>query len=101
MGSFRRPREFTRPRAFNPLDLEVLDRIYEAAWEKVKTRDLYRDTSKDEERKQALRRMLFVLARPGEVDFDVLYDRLLTNVPEPWVKPPIRRRRSSPPEVGA
>jgi hypothetical protein len=42
MGSFRRPRVFT------PLDLEVLDRVYEAAWEQVKARDLYRDTSKDQ-----------------------------------------------------
>jgi hypothetical protein len=93
MGSFRRPRVFT------PLDLEVLDRVYEAAWEQLKARDLYRDTSKDEERKQALRRMLFVLAQPGEVD--VLYDRLLTNIPEPRVKLPVKRHRSTPPEVGA
>lgn len=45
--------------------------------------------------------MLFVLAQPGEVDFDVLYDRLLTNTPEPWVKLPVKRHRRTPPEVGA
>jgi hypothetical protein len=91
---------FRRPRAFTPLDLEVLDRVFEAAWERVKARDLFRDTNKDEARKQALRRLLFVLAQPGKVDFDVVYDRLMTNIPEPWAAPPVKRR-SSPPEVGA
>jgi hypothetical protein len=92
MGSFKRPRVFT------PLDLEVLDRVFEAAWEHVKSRDLFRDTSKDEERKQTLRRLLFVLAQPGKVDFDLLYDRLLTNIPEPWANLPVGKHRRS--EVG-
>ena len=89
MGSYK------RPHAFRPIDLEVIDRVYEVAWETIKAQDLFRDTNADEERKQRLRRMLFVLAKPGNVDFDQLCDQVLTNVVEPWSVPP-RKRRSPP-----
>jgi hypothetical protein len=31
---------------FKPLDLEILDRVYEAAWAHIEARDLYRDPQK-------------------------------------------------------
>jgi hypothetical protein len=90
-----------KPRVYNPLDLEIIDYVYEVAWEQVKARDLFRDTSRDEERKLRLRRLIFVLAKPGKVDFDTLCDRVMANLTEPWAIPQPRRRRSSTPEVGA
>ena len=35
------------PRAFHPLDLEIMDRVYEAAWAALEARDPFRDTDKD------------------------------------------------------
>jgi hypothetical protein len=87
------------PRAFRPLDLEIIDRVYDVAWETIKAHDLYRDTAMDEKRKQRLRRMLFIFAKPGNVDFDQLCDQVLTNLTEPWAMPP--RKRRSPPKVSA
>jgi hypothetical protein len=81
MGSFRRSHSF-----FDPLDLEIIDRVYEAAWAKIEGDYLSRDRSRDDERQKALRRWLFVLAaRP--FDFDTLYDRVVASVPKNWVVP--------------
>ena len=44
MGSFK------HPHAFDPLDLEIIDRVYEAAWAQVEARDPSRDRQKDGER---------------------------------------------------
>ena len=38
MGSFK------RHRAFDPLDLEIIDRVYEAAWAQLEAREIDRDT---------------------------------------------------------
>ena len=89
------------PLVFDPLDLELIDRVYEVAWEHVKARDLFCDPSQDEERKQALRKMIFTLAPPGHVDFDTLCELVLLNIPEPRsrAKPPSAKRRRSPPGI--
>ena len=79
MGSFK------DPRAFQPLDLEIIDRVYEAAWVQIEARDPFRDRSKDGERQDALRRRLFALVTPGWVDFDTLCGRVLVNMPENWI----------------
>ena len=47
MGSFR------QPHTFDPLDLEIIDRVYEAAWAQIEVRYLCRDTSRDDERQKA------------------------------------------------
>jgi hypothetical protein len=84
------------------MDLYVLDRVYDVAWEQVKARDIFRDQSQDGERKQALRNMIVALAQPGRVDFDKLCDLVLANIPEPrTAKPPPKKRRQSPPGLGA
>jgi hypothetical protein len=36
--------------SFKPLDLEILDRVYEAAWAALQALDPFRDTDKDGER---------------------------------------------------
>src|SRR5262245_58488013 len=71
MGSLR------RNRAFDPLDLEIIDRAYEAAWAQVEA-DIFRDIAKDDERKTALRQWVFILAGSHPVDFDTLSDSALS-----------------------
>jgi hypothetical protein len=91
MGSYK------HPDAFRPIDLEVIDRVFEVAWETIKAQDLYRDAKLDEERKQRLRRLLFIFAKPNNVDFDELCDQVLTDLTEPWIVPSSKRRS---PKVG-
>jgi hypothetical protein len=78
MGSVR------RPHAFDPLDLEIIDQVYEASWAQIEARYFRRDTSRDDERQKALRRWLFILAESGPVDFDTLYDKVVTSLPKNW-----------------
>jgi len=93
MGSFR------RDRVFDPTDLEIIDRVYEAAWARVET-DIFRDIAKDDERKTALRQWAFILAGRHPVDFDTLYEKLETVIPKPWITAPTKNLRGSPPQVG-
>jgi hypothetical protein len=65
---------------FNPLDLEVLDRVYEAAWAHIEARDLYRDSEKDGAREDALRKTVFTVSGTGPVDFDTLCDKVLASL---------------------
>jgi hypothetical protein len=93
---------FKRKRAFDPLDLEIIDRVYEVAWAQIEARDFYRDTSKDDERKEALRKWVFAVADSGPVEYDDLYEKLTTSIPKPWVKPPTKKApRGSSSQVGS
>ena len=91
---------FRRDRVFDPLDLEIIEHVYEAAWARVEA-DILRDTRKDDERKTALRQWVFVLAGTDPVDFDTLFEKLNTIIPKPWITPPIKKSRGSPPQLGA
>ena len=75
-----------RNRRFNPLDLEIINRAYEAAWARVET-DICRDTAKDVERKTVLRHWAFVLADTHPVNFDALSTQLKSMIPKPWITP--------------
>ena len=55
MGSFKS--------AFDPLDLEIIDRVYEVAWAHVQARHPNRDTVSDGERQEVLRKKIFGVAR--------------------------------------
>jgi hypothetical protein len=68
---------FKRPRAFDPLDLEIIDRVYEAVWAQIEAREIDRDSERDPERQQTLREQVFAIAGMGPVDFDVLYERVM------------------------
>ena len=70
--------------SFKPLDLEILDRVYEAAWAALQARDPFRDTDKDGERQESLRKLVFDNTGTGRVDFDILCDRVLASMPENW-----------------
>jgi len=43
MGSFK------RPRVFQPLDLEIMDRVYETVWVHLEACEPFRDRQKDGE----------------------------------------------------
>ena len=96
MGSFH-------PRAFHPLDLEIIDRVYEAAWAQVEAREHFRDRENDSERQEALRKLVMDQAGTGKVDFDTLFQKVVT---ESWLfftAPGSRTKTGSggSPEVGA
>ena len=82
---------FKRPHAFDPLDLEIIDLVYEVAWEQVSARQPSHDTAEDEERQASLRKRVFALAGDGGVDFDTLLDRVLASLPQPLRSPPTDR----------
>jgi len=65
---------------FNPLDLEIIDRVYDAAWAHIEARDLYRDPRKEGAREDALRKTVFTVAGTGPVDFDTLCDKVLAGL---------------------
>ena len=68
---------------FQPLDLEIMDFVYEAAWAALEARRPFRDTQNDDVRKSALRKRVINCAAEGTVEFDALYDRVVATVPEP------------------
>ena len=87
MGSFK------QPSAFDPLDLEIIDRVYEAVWAQLEAREPFRDREKDGERGKALRKLVFAFARSGKIDFDALCDQVLANMPVTSPVPPSKRGR--------
>ena len=87
MGSFKS--------VFDPLDLEIMDRVYEVAWAHVQAREPSRNTASDGARQEALRRKIFGVARiagPGHIDFDTLTEVVLATIseqPEPERSPSV------------
>lgn len=73
MGSFK------HPRVFDPLDLEIIDKVYEAAWAQIESRDLGRDMTLDQELRETLRKQVFACASSGRVDFDTLYESVIAH----------------------
>ena len=77
---------FNRNRVFDPLDLEIIDRVYEAAWAQIEAREPVRDEQRDGERQEGLRKLIFAVASTSHlgagnhVDFDNLCDRVLENI---------------------
>jgi hypothetical protein len=90
MGSFK------HSCAFDPLDLEIIDRVYEAAWAKLEACEPFRDSERDLERQEALRKQIMACATHGHVDFDDLCEKVLATLPHPKSKKP-----PSSPEVSA
>ena len=77
---------FARPRVFDPLDLQIIDLVYAAAWAQLEARDPFRDITKDPKRQEVLRKKVFAVATPGAIEFDDLLDKVLAILPETWVK---------------
>ena len=62
------------PRVFDPLDLEIIDRVYEAACARYEAQ-MPPSRPKDELRK-SLRKQVMICAASGNVDFDSLYEQV-------------------------
>jgi hypothetical protein len=70
---------------YDPLDLEILDRVYEAAWARIEATEPRRDFAQDEHRQKALRHLVFTLAGGHPVDFDALLEKI-DAIPGSWLK---------------
>ena len=64
-------------RVFDPLDLEIIDRVYDAALAQLEARSLSHDGDRDEDLKEALRKRVMICASIGQFDFDTLYERVV------------------------
>jgi hypothetical protein len=72
---------------FDPLDLEIIDRVYEAAWAQVEAREPSRDRAADPERQEALPKLVFAFAdtkRGSQINFDSLYELVAANIDKAW-----------------
>lgn len=86
MGSYK------HPQVFGPLDLEIIDRVYDAAWAELEAREPFRDRERDEERRDELRKLIMDSTGTGRVEFDALRARVLANMPR-------KRSFSTPPHA--
>ena len=86
MGSYKR--------VFDPLDLEIIDLVYEAALAQVAARDPLSDPIKEVERQEALKKLVFAVAQPGSVEFDHLLDKVIEYASELLVSPATSRAAS-------
>jgi hypothetical protein len=86
MGSYK------HPQVFGPLDLEIIDRVYGAAWADLEAREPFRDRERDDERREELRKLIMDSTGTGRVEFDALYARVLANMPR-------KRSFSTPPHA--
>jgi hypothetical protein len=66
----------------DPLDLEIIDRVYEVASAHIEARNLYRETDNGVEEKEAPRKRVFGLSRQRPIDLDSFCDSLLASLPE-------------------
>lgn len=65
--------------AFDPLDLEIIDRVYEVACAHIEARNLC-EPQKCAEEEDYVRQWVFALAGVGSFDFDSLCDKVLANI---------------------
>jgi hypothetical protein len=86
MGSYK------HPQVFGPLDLEIIDRVYDAAWAELEAREPFRDRERDDQRRAELRKLIMDSTGTGRVEFDALCARVLANMPR-------KRSFSTPPHA--
>ena len=78
---------------FKPFELEIIDRVYEAAWAQILARHPGRELENDTGRQEALRKRLFILADRRPIEFDTLRERALVSMPETLMSDPITNGR--------
>lgn len=72
-------------RAFDPVDLEIIERAFEGALAELSTLSPLSDPTQLEARKEALRRRAFVAARDGKTNTEALQQRILRGMIEYWL----------------
>jgi hypothetical protein len=95
VGSFYPPRG-----SFDPLDLDIIERVYEDALLHIHSFDPLRDRQHDAEREAFLRRRVFALAKTHPVEYDALLHKVLRGF-EVWTVIPLyaakkKRRKNHP-----
>jgi hypothetical protein len=63
-----------RPRVFGPLDLEIIDRVYEAACARFEAQ--VPPSRPRDELRESLRKRVMTCAASGTFDFDSLYEKV-------------------------
>src|SRR5262245_14333211 len=66
-------------RIFDPLDLEIIDHVYKAAWAQLETRVAFRDRVHDSERRDELRKLVMNNTGTDKIEFDALYERVVAH----------------------
>jgi hypothetical protein len=67
---------------FDPLDLEIIDRVYEAALAQLEAQRKLHDREVNERVRDGLRKRVMACADAGQFDFDTLYNRVVGQVAE-------------------
>jgi hypothetical protein len=80
---------------FDPLERAILDSVYEAAWVALAEVDPPNNREKEAERKANLRQRVVSVARPGAVEFDALYQRVLSGYDASIITPLVVRKTRS------
>ena len=65
---------------FDPLDLEIVERVYEVGCAYLAARDLNEHPTKHAEEEAALRETVFAVAGSGKLDFDTLCDSVIAQI---------------------
>jgi hypothetical protein len=93
---------------FNPLDLEIIDRVYATAWARLEAQEPFRDRERDTTRQETLRKLVFVYARDAKggagnhVVFDALCEQVLECLESTCRAMPLaKKQRGTPPQMGA
>jgi hypothetical protein len=89
MGSYNQPRTLDpQPRIFDPLDLEIIDRVFETACARLEALELFSDRERDGDREKKVRKLVFDFAHrskvAGHVDFDELSEMVLDQMSRMW-----------------
>jgi hypothetical protein len=99
---------YQHPHGFDPLDLEIIDRVYEAAWARLEAQEPFRDRVRDTARQETLRKLVFVYAHDAKggagnhVDFDALCEQVLECLESSCRAMPLAKKsRGTLPQVGA
>ena len=92
MGSYDQPRILDpQPRVFDPLDLEIIDRVFETACARLEALALLSDREPHDEREKKVRKLVFDFAHrsklAGHVDFDELSELVLEQMARLWPAP--------------
>ena len=76
---------------FDPLDLAIVDSVYQAAWVQLVVRSPALNAEELEKRQQNLYQRVLALAKPGSVDFDTLYERAIASFDQTKITPLVSR----------
>jgi hypothetical protein len=74
----------SKPRALDPLDLELVRRVYEAVLEELQQRNPRHDFSGDYQRRSILRRRVVAAVKLGDLDEDKLRNGVIATLPKFW-----------------